>query len=228
MREKIGLIIGVALFSNAVFANANFGAENPNAKLPTLGVGLSTSEIDYDIDSASVDIERTELFAAYNFALQQKLKAHIRFGLIFDSEIQGRLSRNENDGMGYNFGGALETVLWQKEMFDVLAGGLLSYYRESYDAGGSFSQSIDLELLEFGVYSKVRLKRFDKVYPWAGVELYPYSNGDLSAGSEVDLERDDFLTMAIGVTGELDDFDLGISFKILGERSVNFMASFPM
>ncbi|MBP9707937.1 MAG: hypothetical protein KBD78_09840 [Oligoflexales bacterium] len=229
MRTKIILITGAMFFCRALFANANYGTENPNAKHPTLGVGLTTSEIDYDVDSSEVDIERTEMFAAYNFALQQKVVAHARFGLVFDSELQNRFGRVENDGLGFNFGGAVEMLVRDKEMFDIVAGGLISYYRESYDAGGSFSEEIDLDLLEIGFYSKVRIKRFDKVYPWAGIEIYPYSNGEFSLGSaEEDIERDDLLTMAIGVTGELDDFDLGVSFKILSERSVNFVASFPM
>lgn len=174
-------------------------------------LGLSFSDTEYETDNnVQADIDRKTLGLAVAFGMSAYLDIIAQAGMIFEADFEGQ------DDQGFLVGGAVRGQVYQQDDIMVYALGELIYIAEDY------SNSLEASHLSFSLEANFLWSLNEHIDLYGGVGLIPFSDGELDAGaaSDVDIERDDLLSVRIGAS-----FDTGRGFfvrpdiKILGEQT---------
>ena len=160
---------------------------------------FSASEIEYEGDGSSDDIDRKILGVEMARGLSGAVDGFAQLGLIVDSEIGGF-----DDGQGFTFGIGGRSVVHKETAYRVSAYGAFTYQSEEFD-----EKSIKVELTTYDLHAGavVGFNATPVMMPYAGLDLVLLSDGDSKVkikgggtydNDDDDIERDDILNLKIG------------------------------
>jgi hypothetical protein len=187
---------------------------------PALNVALSFSEIEYDADrGVEGEVERTILGAALAFPLQSPLDMYAELGYIAEAELEG----SRSDGDGVLFGGGLRGLVFRQNLLTLHARGGFRFIFEDYGSGTDG----ELAELELGLVGRYEVR--PKLGLYGGIDLIPFSDGDLEVGNrKVDIERDDPIGLRFGAEYGFNGIVLNAELALISEEAFIFRVSFPI
>src|SRR5690606_4162026 len=136
---------------------------------------------------------------------------------------EAELEDFDDDDDGIPIGGGLRGAIYTERQVSVHARGGFRYIREDYGPGAAG----DLLELETGIVARYALS--DRFGAYGGVDLVPYSDGEVEAGpADTDIERDDIIGLRLGADFRLDPVVINAEFGLISEDSFVLRVTLPI
>jgi hypothetical protein len=219
--RKIGVIFFCIFFVSTVSAQQLTPTQRKNDEGMWTGSPLlSLSEIEYELDGGGDgEIERTILGGAFGFGLGPRLDLYIEGGYIVEAELEN----GSDDGDGFLIGSGIRGIIYKENHFEFFGKGGVRYITEDYGS------SIDGDIFELELAGVARYAVRNKLGVYGGVDLIPYSDGEIEIGrGDADIERDDLIGLRFGVEGTVNSVILNAEVALVSEEALILRATFPM
>ncbi|MBQ49707.1 MAG: hypothetical protein CMP10_20165 [Zetaproteobacteria bacterium] len=225
-KSLLTISLGIFLTTNSyseVLINPSW--VNKTGKI-NFGGNFVTSEVEYEIENLSRDIERKIVGFEAGVPIDGKTDAVFQFGLVNEADYE---NVNE-DGDGYIFGAGFRRLLVSRGTLNVIGYGVLTINKEEVDSvsnGIKYKSDFDLTELQGGIVGVVQLEPLLSIY--GGGEIIPYSNGSIKITNtpKIDYEREDALNLRIGAQYLLDGL-IGLrgELALMSEETLTFSGNY--
>jgi hypothetical protein len=190
-----------------------------------LGGALSLSEIAYDVDPVTRDIDRTTLGATFDYGVTREVDLTAQLGFIVETDLEDV----DDDGDGFTYGlGIRATVHRPSPRARVGIYGLFDSQNEEIKDGSTKYKIKTSELHLGGLFAYAISP---KVEPYAGVEIVAHDDGEVkvsspAGGGSTDIDRDDILNLKLGISAAIGSADLRGELTLVGEQTFTIGAGF--
>lgn len=189
-----------------------------------VGFGLGISEIDYETDSTSLEVKRKTIGAIFDYSVASRLDITAQLGYIMDLEIES----GHDDGKGFVFGFGGRGLIHSSHQFRIYGYSFFAYQKEEIDHDPGKSEITTYDLHIGGI---VGFPVSQKMQPYVGLDLVPMDDGEVkttigSYSSKYDIERDDIVSIKLGLDAFFDDVLIRPELTLFGEQTIVLSATF--
>ena len=217
MKKVLGIIIFLFSFS----ASSQVLVNTSNVQ-PHVGGNLSISNVDYQFDDTTFNVERSIVGFGLAASLNPSVDFLLQAGYTFDAKYDDLHRWN---GSGYMVGVGANFEFYKAEYINLVGYGLFNYTNENYKYSGN---NHDLTMLDMHVGGLVVGKVSPEITLYCGPEYIPYSQGKLKFNhQDKDIERADSLNFKVGMNVKLDNnLILKPEVTFLNEQTITLALDF--
>jgi len=217
------------------------GKADPGKVEGMAGAGLFEADYEGNFNRTSTDgeIKRRYLFGGLALGVNDVVDLVLCGAFILQSEIEFF----DHDDSGFIVGGGLRSRVWQRGSSALHAYGQVSYVDEDYGREPILGELANIEESTTGVevlIGALYATSFDALTLYGGVEIVPYSDGELDirvsgAGAAdffdetatIDLEREEIVSIKLGGEVQLGSVRLQADATLIGEQTIRVAAVAP-
>lgn len=219
MKKALGLLVFILCLTSTAFGQV---LVNTASVQPHFGGSLSISNVDYQFDQKTFNVERSivglGLSASLNPSVDFLLQVAGTFGDKYDD-------LHRWNGNGYMVGTGANFQFYTSEFVNLIGYGLFNYTQENYTYS---SDNHDLTMLDMHVGGLVVAKASPEITVYCGPEYIPYSEGKLKFNrKDQDISRADSLNFKVGMNVKLDNnLVLKPEVTFLNEQTITLALDF--
>jgi hypothetical protein len=217
MKKVLGILI--FLFATSLYGQVLVNTSNVQ---PHIGGNLSISNVDYQFDDTTFNLDRSIVGLGLAASLNPSVAFLLQAGYTFDAKYD---DHHQWHGTGYMVGAGANFEFYKAEYINLVGYGLFNYIQETYKHSSS---NHDLTLLDMHVGGLVVGKASPEITLYCGPEYIPYSKGKLKFNRiEKDIERADALNFKVGMNVKLDtNLTLKPEVTFLNEQTITLALDF--